>query len=123
MADASARSVNAIASFVPQHTTNMNISGAASGLGTALGTALRGARAAEERFAAAATRVARVGTESPPAPDPVSEAGAAVLAAQETADLATEMVRARLAQHAYAANLATLRAADQIAAEALRLLR
>ena len=46
-----------------------------------------------------------------------------MLAAQETADLATEMVRARLAQHAYAATLATLRAADQIAAEALRLLR
>ena len=103
----------------------MNVSGAVSGLGTALGAALRGARAAEERFARAAMRIAGVGTETPRAPDLAFDAGGggSLLAAQETADLATEMVRSRLAQHAYAANLATLRTADRMAAEALRLLR
>ena len=102
----------------------MNI-GTASGVETALGAALRGAWAAGDRFASAATRIAASGAETPRAPDPVSSTTAvlSLLAAQEAPDLGREMVQARLAQYAYAANLATLRTADQMAAEALRLLR
>lgn len=95
------------------------------GLESALSASLRGAQAAAERFGRAAGRIATTGTDTPRAPDPISDPplGPELLASQEEADLPTEMIQARLAQRAYEANLAVMRRADEMEQSAIDVLR
>ncbi len=78
-----------------------------------------------DRFARAASRIARAGLADPlaaPAPGAAPPAGAAAPAdARDDVDLAGSMVDVLLAQRAFAANLRVLEAAGDMAREATRL--
>jgi len=102
----------------------MTAIGATSGLDSALLASLRGAQGAADRFADAAARVAKAGTEPPRAPDPIgaSPAGPMHLAAQDQPDAAADLVQARIAQRAYEANIAVMRRAVQMERGALDVL-
>ena len=95
------------------------------GIESALSASLRGAQGAAERFARAAGRIATAGTDTPRAPDPISDppVRADMLPPQEQSDLPSELIQARLAQRAYEANLAVMKRADEMEKSALDVLR